>query len=587
MESANLFEPSIDNEENYDDLIVSIEASQNQLNLLIAVCDDTEYRDQIIQRYEAELTPEISCYQVKLARGEPSLKAAISALVEQKEPLQQRSLAVITVTGAEQLYFLRHGDERSEQEIFFGYLQWTREALRQFPFSIVLWITSQIEQKLSKQAPDFWSWRKGVFRFKSKRKKLVSADEFQPFREMFQPRFSEVDEDEPYFLPIEDLKALIQDLEQEKGTDDASLATLYARMGEIYKRRIEQGDCEDYQQEQTLAIEYFQKAISLQQKLNLEIELAESLNNLAELYYFQGRYSEAEPLFQQALEIRQRLFSGDHIDVAASLNNLAYLYLSKGRYAEAEPLYRQALEMRQRLFSGDHPDVASSLNNLAYLYNSQGRYSEAEPLYRQALEMTQRLFSGDYPDVASSLNNLGGLYHSQGRYAEAEPLYWQALAMYQRLFSGDYPDVASSLNNLGGLYHSQGRYAEAEPLYRQALEMRQRLFSGDHPDVASSLNNLAGLYLSKGRYAEAEPLYRQALEMRQRLFSGDHPDVASSLNNLAGLYLSQGRNADAEPLYRQALEMERRLFSGDHPDVAISLNNLAGLYESQGRNGEA
>ncbi len=147
-DALNSAEPMIDNEENYDDLIVSIEANQNQLNLLIAVCDNPDYRDQIIQQYEAELTPEIDCYQVQLARGEPSLKSAIAAVVEQKKLLQTEKQAVITVTGTEQLYFLRHGSERSEQEIFFGYLQWTREALRQFPFSIVLWVTTQIEQNV-------------------------------------------------------------------------------------------------------------------------------------------------------------------------------------------------------------------------------------------------------------------------------------------------------------------------------------------------------------------------------------------------------------------------------------------------------
>ena len=40
------------NEDSYDDLIVSIEASENRLSLLIAVCDDPQYRDQIIDRYE-------------------------------------------------------------------------------------------------------------------------------------------------------------------------------------------------------------------------------------------------------------------------------------------------------------------------------------------------------------------------------------------------------------------------------------------------------------------------------------------------------------------------------------------------------
>jgi tetratricopeptide (TPR) repeat protein len=102
----------------------------------------------------------------------------------------------------------------------------------------------------------------------------------------------------------------------------------------------------------------------------------------------------------------KRLFTGDHPDVADSLNNLALLYDSQGRYSEAEPLLFDALEMRKRLFTGDHPDVASSLNNLALLYNSQGKYSEAEPLYLDALAMFERVQGTNHPNTITVRNNL-------------------------------------------------------------------------------------------------------------------------------------------------------------------------------------
>ena len=150
----------------YQDLLVSIEAGKDILNLLIAVSQDIDCRDRLIVDYEAELELDIRCYRVELASGEPSLRSAIASLVEQEAYLQQRGKAVITVTGVEKLRFFRQfGESRSEIEVFFGYLQWTREALRGFPFSIVLWVTPQIEVLISSRAPDFWAWRKGVFRF--------------------------------------------------------------------------------------------------------------------------------------------------------------------------------------------------------------------------------------------------------------------------------------------------------------------------------------------------------------------------------------------------------------------------------------
>jgi tetratricopeptide (TPR) repeat protein len=307
--------------------------------------------------------------------------------------------------------------------------------------------------------------------------------------------------------------------------------------------------------------------------------VADSLNNLAYLYYLQGRYPEAEPLYQQALELRKHLLGNNHPDVATSLNNLALLYESLGKYSEAEPLYQQALELRKRLLGDDHPDVATSLNDLALLYESLGKYSEAEPLYQQALELRKRLLGDDHPDVATSLNNLALLYYSQRRYREAKLLYQQALELHKRLLGDDHPSVATNLNNLALLYYSQGKYGEAESLYLQALGLYKRLLGDDHPSVASSLNNLAYLYYSQRRYGEAEPLYLQALELRKRLLGDDHPDVASSLNNLANLYYSQRRYGEAEPLYQQALELSKRLLGDDHPTTITIRGNLQGMRE--------
>jgi tetratricopeptide (TPR) repeat protein/pimeloyl-ACP methyl ester carboxylesterase len=363
------------------------------------------------------------------------------------------------------------------------------------------------------------------------------------------------------------------------------------------------------------------------------LDVALSLNNLADLYKFQGKYNQAEPLSLQALELYKGLLGEEHLAVALSLNNLAYLYHAQGRYDQAEPLYLQALELNKRLLGEEHPNVALSLNNLAELYRNQGKYDQAEPLYLQALELYKGLLGEEHPSVALSLNNLALLYVSQGKYNQAEPLYTQALELNKRLLGEEHPSVALSLNNLALLYVSQGKYNQAEPLYTQALailvkslgpehpntakvwqnyvtflekvvesqgkydqaepfyvkalELSKRLLGDEHPNVAASLNNLAYLYHAQGRYDQAEPLYLQALELNKRLLGEEHPNVASSLNNLAGLYDSQGKYDQAEPFYVKALELSKRLLGEEHPNVASILNNLAYLYSSQGRNEQA
>jgi tetratricopeptide (TPR) repeat protein len=54
--------------------------------------------------------------------------------------------------------------------------------------------------------------------------------------------------------------------------------------------------------------------------------------------------------------MRQELLGSLHPSVATSLNNLALLYYSQGRYEEAEPLYLKALKIAEQLLEVDHPN---------------------------------------------------------------------------------------------------------------------------------------------------------------------------------------------------------------------------------------
>ncbi|MDJ0707627.1 MAG: toll/interleukin-1 receptor domain-containing protein [Leptolyngbyaceae cyanobacterium MO_188.B28] len=121
-----------------------------------------------------------------------------------------------------------------------------------------------------------------------------------------------------------------------------------------------------------------------------------------------GRYSEVEPLFQEALAIRKRLLGDEHLSVATSLNNLALLYENQLRYSEAAPLFQQALATYKRLL-GEHPAVALSFNNLASLYYKQGRYSEAAPLFQQALALLEKLLGPDHTTTKVVRGNLQAL----------------------------------------------------------------------------------------------------------------------------------------------------------------------------------
>lgn len=521
------------NRDSYDGLIVSVEAGQGDLNLLLAVCDDKHYRDRLIEDYEKELKKMgIRPYRLTINSQDPSLYDALSRLYRSEDYLKQKRQAVLTVIGATDLLSLNLGEARSQLEIFTDYLQYTREGLRDFPFPVVLWLTNAIHDYIAEKAMDFYSWRKGVFFFVAE--SITKED--TPIREIaaleMQPQlsFANIEERGVGMLKIEDLQDLIA---RKKGEPDESLATLYFSLGTAYKQRLDSNQSTNYQEDLQAAITAYEKAVELQEELKSDLTLATSLNNLAFLYQSQGRYTEAEPFFLRSLSIREKQLGVDHPDFAQSLNNLGSLYRKQGRYTEAEPFFLRSLAIWEKQLGENHPAVATSLNNLALLYEFQGKYKEAESLYLRSLAITERQLGENHPHFATTLHNLSTLYESQGRYEDAEPTCLRSLAITEKQLGENHPDVASSLNNLAYLYQSQGKYEEAELLYKRSLSIMEKQLGADHPSVAASLNNLAGLYRDERRYTEAEPLYQRSLQICEQNLGIAHPNTMAIRGNYA------------------------------------------------------
>ena len=111
------------------------------------------------------------------------------------------------------------------------------------------------------------------------------------------------------------------------------------------------------------------EALQLNQQFELaqsaELQEAERLNEQVEQLYEQGKYTEAIPLAEKVLAIREKVLGSEHPDVATSLNNLAFLYFLQGNYIKAEPLYFRSLAILEKVLGKEHLDVAQSLNNLA------------------------------------------------------------------------------------------------------------------------------------------------------------------------------------------------------------------------------
>ena len=84
----------------------------------------------------------------------------------------------------------------------------------------------------------------------------------------------------------------------------------------------------------------------------------------------------------------------DTVD-ANALNQQAIQLYNQGHYSDAIPLAQHALALREKALGHNHPDVAQSLYVLASLYAAQGRYADAEPLFKRSIAINEKIWGPD------------------------------------------------------------------------------------------------------------------------------------------------------------------------------------------------
>jgi len=320
------------NEEALRKLILTVEANSQSLELLIAVCDDRNLQARMIERYEATLREkEIEPFRVRLNPKEPSMRRSIAELVEAEPWLRSGRPAVVTVLNTEALLGVTLGEEKSEEERFFFSLQWTREALLRFEFAVVLWVPDRIATGIGRHAPDFWSWRGGVFEF-------VTGESFEELGDFQGSRIAAFDNErtQPERISAKALFAQIREIEESK-PESALLITLYNDLGEAYEERYGYGE----------ALRWYNRALTIaKDKVSLGGQ-ARALRNIGSSLRLSGRPAASIRYYVQGLNIARNM--GDRNGEAASLGDLGNAYYFLGEYRKAINFHRQSLELARKI----------------------------------------------------------------------------------------------------------------------------------------------------------------------------------------------------------------------------------------------
>ena len=280
---------------------------------------------------------------------------------------------------------------------------------------------------------------------------------------------------------------------------------------------------------------------------------AEAQTTIGLTYLRLGLLDEADPHLTAALETRREVFDGVHVDVADALNNLAELRRAQGRLAEAADLMSAAVPILRALF-GESESVARALHNLAAVQADLNHPAEAERLYREALAIRRNARLDDRAGLASTVKALGNLLFEQRRFEESERLLREALALRQAVLPANHPELATARSSLGYVLAQRGAIDEAEALFADALAIQRRVLPDKHPALASTLTIMGASRLVAGQAKAAEAPLREALEIRQSALPADHWLLDNTRSLLGECLTEQGRLEQARPLVVDSAE---------------------------------
>ena len=280
----------------------------------------------------------------------------------------------------------------------------------------------------------------------------------------------------------------------------------------------------------------------------MEADAAIRLNSIGRVLETQGKYGRAIEYFEKALNIDRKLEQDDKISIG--LANIGNIFKSGKQYDTAIKYYENALDIDKKLGQGDK--VVLQLANIGGVYETQGKYVKAWKYYEEALDTAETVNQDN--NIAIGLANIGNIFKYWGQHEVTIKYYEKALAINKKL--GHEDKVAIRLNYIGGVYKSTGQYDDALKYYKEALEINRKL--GKEADEALSLKNLDMVYRYYwNKHDKAIKPHEQKLATDKKF--GKDADISGDLNNIGMVYLLQKEYKPAIGSFNESVSIIEKL----------------------------
>lgn len=249
------------------------------------------------------------------------------------------------------------------------------------------------------------------------------------------------------------------------------------------------------------------------------------LNKLGDLYSYTGEYSRASKALLEALDVHLEHSGEESPEYITAAISLGVLYMNQGKYPEAEEIFEVALSK----VDPSDPVFATLLNNQALVLQSLGQLNAAEKTLIEIKRSDSLSVGTSHPDFAITLSNLGLVYADLEKFASAERALNRALQIQKENNEGNTLSYARKLNNLAKVHQLAGSAAKAVPLFREALSIFRKTMSRESPEYATAAYNLGVAYWKAGKGTTGYKYLKASASIRAKVLGKNHPKYAESI----------------------------------------------------------
>lgn len=293
-----------------------------------------------------------------------------------------------------------------------------------------------------------------------------------------------------------------------------------------------------------------------------------ALNNIGYYYSAIGEAKTSLEYYFKALPVQQDI--ADYSGMSISYNNIAYVYENQGLIPEALRYYQASSDISEMI--GDNNGWNISLNNLGILYKRQGDFDKSIELYEQSLALAKD--EKNRRTIAIAYNNIGSVYYDKGDLEISHMYYQKSLSIRREI--DDKRGVSNSYANIGKIDFEQGNLDQAEEHVRNAVKTAIEL--NDNPNRSQHSVLLAKILLKKGAVSEAKEIGEKAYQLAVDL--GFPKYISEAAEVLSRIEQVRGNDSRALILYQDYIAMRDSILNTENQTI-FAQNKARFEYEKE------